>query len=152
MELDVSKYIQPKLDAISISIGKLQNKVIHSKHSKLVKHTNNTKSFYLEVFIFAAPPHDCSTLLSRKNMTTVDGASGQFHYDADDNSIKKGIIAYDYTSLFPTLTSDVRFLNYLQLLQSNSQQFWIRGNNRIFLSFLNYVFSPLRLLTASLGV
>ena len=74
---------------------------------------------FFEVFIFAAPPHDCSTLLSRKNMTIMDEDSGQYFYadDKGDKGIKKGIIAYDYTSLFPTLTSDVRFMNYLRLLQ-----------------------------------
>ena len=71
---------------------------------------------YFEVFIFAAPPHDCSTLLRRKNMTIMDDDSGQYLY-ADDQGIKKGIIAYDYTSLFPTLTSDVRFKNYQRLLE-----------------------------------
>ena len=65
--------------------------------------------FIFLVFIFAAPPHDCSTLLSRKNMTISDEESGQYFY-TDDNGIKKGVIAYDYTSLFPTLTSDVRYL------------------------------------------
>ena len=45
----------------------------------------------------------------------MDEDSGQYFY-GDDKEIRKGIIAYDYTSLFPTLTSDVRFKNYLQLL------------------------------------
>jgi len=62
-------------------------------------------NYYTQVFIFAAPPHDCSTLLSRKNMTIGDEESGQYFY-GDDNGIRKGVIAYDYTSLFPTLTSD----------------------------------------------
>ena len=89
------------------------------------------------MFIFAAPPHDCSTLLSRKNMTIAEAESGQYFY-ADDTGIKKGVIAYDYTSLFPTLTSDVRFLNYqcCDYLKSNLTKFWILGNNYIHVCFI----------------
>ena len=84
-------------------------------HLKIIMITWIVYNHYLttfllsSVFIFAAPPHDCSTLLSRKNLTIADEESGQYFY-TDDNGIKKGVIAYDYTSLFPTLTSDVRFL------------------------------------------
>ena len=49
-------------------------------------------------------------------MTIGDEESGQYFY-ADDNGIKKGVIAYDYTSLFPTLTSDVRYLHSSRFLQ-----------------------------------
>jgi len=63
-------------------------------------------NYYTQVFIFAAPPHDCSTLLSRKNLTFIDEESGKYFYADEPNGIKKGVVAYDYTSLFPTLTSD----------------------------------------------
>ena len=75
----------------------------------------SNKNYFIEhvsVFIFAAPPHDCSTLLSRKNLTFIDEESGKYFYADEPNGIKKGVVAYDYTSLFPTLTSDVRFMNY----------------------------------------
>jgi hypothetical protein len=106
------------------------------------------------VFIFAAPPHDCSTLLSRKNMTIGDAESGQYFY-ADDNGIngiKKGVIAYDYTSLFPTLTSDVRFLNYqcCDYLKSNLTKLWILGNNYIHVCVYMY-FLLLYLLNSIIG-
>jgi len=50
--------------------------------------------------------------LSRKNLTFIDEESGKYFYADEPNGIKKGVVAYDYTSLFPTLTSDVRFMNY----------------------------------------
>ena len=65
--------------------------------------------FCVAVFIFAAPPHDCSMLLSRGNFTIAEEESDQYFYTNDDE-IKNTVIAYDFTSLFPTLTSDVKIL------------------------------------------
>ena len=70
-----------------------------------------TATFCVAVFIFAAPPHDCSTLVrsggdggSGGNLTASDdGGGGGLSGDGPSMSI-----VYDYSSLFPTLTSDVR--------------------------------------------
>ena len=70
--------------------------------------------FCVAVFIFAAPPHDCSTLV--RSGGVVDGGSGGNLTASDDGGGGGGLsgdgpsmsIVYDYSSLFPTLTSDVR--------------------------------------------
>ena len=70
--------------------------------------------FCVAVFIFAAPPHDCSTLVRSggvadggSNLTAAsdDGGGGGRGLSGDGPSMS---IVYDYSSLFPTLTSDVR--------------------------------------------
>ena len=67
--------------------------------------------FCVAVFIFAAPPHDCSTLVrsggvgGNLTLASDDVGGGGRGLSGDGPSMS---IVYDYSSLFPTLTSDVR--------------------------------------------